>query len=174
MYAKTGRWFSWSWWQGHNDTTDGCGQWAPDDRAGKPCRNRGVGSAWRDHQSAARRRRADKLAGKATKTKRRGAGRVAARARIRADFDDYLEARYLEAENATRGNLVTNAAARRGMTGREWFRAGRRPGRASMSDELREWFDRGGGRAVLTFEQYRAQQIDQDDEHAWFRQRKAA
>lgn len=90
------------------------------------------------------------------------------RDRQAGEYRAYLEARHSDAEDATRGNLVSAAGRRRGVTGRAFFTSGRKPPMSYASDELRDWLEANG--ANLTATEYREQATDygdEDDESAY-------
>jgi hypothetical protein len=67
----------------------------------------------------------------------------------RAEYDAYLESQYRAAERATKGYMVTPAGRARGYSGRDFFKAGRRPSLERWgTEELRAWF--GSGSAAST------------------------
>lgn len=75
--------------------------------------------------------------------------KATAGAGARADYAAYLESQYRAAERATRGYMVTPAGRARGYSGRDFFKAGRRPSLERWgTEELRAWF--GSGSAAST------------------------
>lgn len=142
--SRTHRWFSYDWWFGHHFDREPDGTWKDD---GGPKRQAGWETTYKPRskpQTAAQRRQT-----------------------AQRDYADYLHERYLAAEKATRGNMVTAAGKAKGYGGADFFDADarRRPGARWMSDELRAWFGRGdaaagehGGRGgILSFTRWQAQ-----------------
>lgn len=125
--SQTGRYFTWEWWFGHHMDRDERGEW--------------------DETDAGRRRREAFGTPKGAKAQRAArAGRRESPAdrqkRERAEYVAYCHDRFLAAEKATNGNMVTPAGRAKGYSGADFFDpdARRRPGRRYATDELRAWF----------------------------------
>jgi hypothetical protein len=72
---------------------------------------------------------------------------------LRTDYAGYLHAEYLAAESATNGYMVNRAGKKKGYTGSDFFKVGRRPSLSSYaSPELAEYMR---GRRVLSLTAYR-------------------
>lgn len=85
--------------------------------------------------------------------RRRGAQTQAERRRNeRLDFEVEIEAKYLQAEHTTRGDLLSRAGKAAGVDPRTLFYGPEARARKYASEELNAWFDRHGR---LTLSEYR-------------------
>lgn len=157
VVAKSGRWFSESWWDGHWLSRTRCGQWREAGASAEVC-HRGKGHDGEHTYSAPSLTRAKAAAvpdsllyGEGGPGKRR---QVRDRSRVATDYRAYLEARMDDAERDTRGNLVTPAGRARGIDGRHWFR-GRKVSTQYATEELRDWLRDNG--ATLSASEFHAQ-----------------
>lgn len=159
--AQSGRWWPYSWWDGHWLKRTRCGEWRDKDGAREVCHRRhGHAGEHAHYRPAIERARTvavpdDLLYPSDVDGSKRGRRRHE-RQRVAGDYRAYLEARYDDAEQDARGNLVSAAGRARGIKARQFF-SGRRVSLRYASDELKDWFAANGRN--LTASDYRRQAV---------------
>lgn len=157
--AESGRWWPASWWDGHWLERTRCGEWREAGGSAEVCHRRHSHDGEHTYsRSSLERAKAAAVPDHLlypTQSGSRQARRRSDRERSSADFKAYLEARYDDAEQDTRGNLVSAAGKKRGITARQFFNGRRRASLRYASDELRDWFEANGRN--LTASDYREQ-----------------
>lgn len=74
---------------------------------------------------------------------------------LRAEYEDYLEARYAQAEEACRGAMLNERGRRAGIESRSLFMGNHARAHAYASDELVEWWRENGRVPFSAYESMR-------------------